>query len=77
MGLATLFDIFPPVWEHNLVYGVGMLSITSYIAAGFEAYGKHHTHKLCVRMEMGGPCYLDSSKKLDAEIKPTSNASQT
>tara|TARA_A200000159_G_scaffold156249_2_gene170979 strand:+ start:11742 stop:14879 length:3138 start_codon:yes stop_codon:yes gene_type:complete len=42
MGLATLIDIFPPVWEHNLVYGIGMLSITSYIAAGFEAYGKRY-----------------------------------
>ncbi|WP_229680920.1 hybrid sensor histidine kinase/response regulator [Alteromonas lipolytica] len=42
MGITTLIDIFPPAWEHNLVYGIGMFSIISYIAAGFEAYAKHY-----------------------------------
>ena len=42
MGLTTLVDIFPPAWEHNLVYGIGMLSIASYIAAGFEAHAKKY-----------------------------------
>lgn len=42
MGVTTLFKIFPPMWEHNLVYGIGMLSICSYIAAGLEAYARKY-----------------------------------
>ena len=42
MGLVALLGILPPTWEHNLIYGISMLSICSYIAAGFEAYIKKY-----------------------------------
>lgn len=42
MGFVALIGIMPPTWEHNLIYGIAMLSICSYIAAGFEAYLKKY-----------------------------------
>ncbi|NVK56351.1 MAG: response regulator [Alteromonadaceae bacterium] len=41
-GFTTIIDVLPPAWEHNLIYGIGMLSICSYIVAGFEAYFKRY-----------------------------------
>ncbi|MCU7553333.1 ATP-binding protein [Alteromonas sp. ASW11-19] len=38
VALICLTGLLPPVWKNNLVYGVGMLAICSYIYAGFEAY---------------------------------------
>lgn len=38
VGLACLPDLLPPIWKHNVVYGVGMVAICSYIFAGFEAF---------------------------------------
>lgn len=38
VGLVCFFDILPSIWKNNLVYGVGLLAISSYIFAGFEAF---------------------------------------
>ena len=39
-GIGCDFAIkrFPPAWFNSAVYGVGILSVTSYLIAGFEAY---------------------------------------
>lgn len=38
VGLLCMVNIMPPIWKNNLVYGVGMAAICSYIYAGFEAF---------------------------------------
>ncbi len=38
IGLVCFADLIPPMWKNNLVYGVGVVSILSYVAAGFEAF---------------------------------------
>lgn len=38
VGLASLVGIVPAIWKNNLVYGVGIAAICSYIYAGFEAF---------------------------------------
>ncbi|GGW78714.1 hypothetical protein GCM10007391_09180 [Alteromonas halophila] len=40
IGLICLPDLLPHIWKNNLVYGIGMLAICSYIFAGFEAFYK-------------------------------------
>ncbi|BCO17494.1 MULTISPECIES: hybrid sensor histidine kinase/response regulator [unclassified Alteromonas] len=37
-GVACFIDLLPPIWKNNLVYGVGLIAILSYISAGFEAF---------------------------------------
>ena len=37
-GLVCFVDLLPPIWKNNLVYGVGLIAILSYIYAGFEAF---------------------------------------
>jgi len=37
-GLVCFIDLLPPIWKNNLVYGVGLVAILSYIYAGFEAF---------------------------------------
>ncbi|WP_394223014.1 7TM diverse intracellular signaling domain-containing protein [Alteromonas gracilis] len=37
-GLVCFIDLLPPIWKHNLVYGIGIVAILSYIYAGFEAF---------------------------------------
>ncbi len=41
VGLTCLVDFLPHIWKNNLVYGVGMIAICSYIYAGFEAFFNH------------------------------------
>lgn len=41
MGLVSLAGVLPHIWENNLVYGIGIAAICSYIFAGFEAYFNH------------------------------------
>ncbi len=38
MGVVCLLNLMPHIWKNNLVYGLGVLAIVSYIAAGFEAF---------------------------------------
>lgn len=38
VGLFCMVDILPAIWKNNLVYGVGLAAICSYIYAGFEAF---------------------------------------
>ncbi|WP_414829504.1 7TM diverse intracellular signaling domain-containing protein [Alteromonas sp. H39] len=38
VGLMCMIDILPAIWKNNLVYGVGLAAICSYIYAGFEAF---------------------------------------
>jgi len=40
-GLVCFVDLLPPIWKNNLVYGVGLIAILSYIYAGFEAFFNH------------------------------------
>ena len=37
LGLLCLGDLLPTIWKHNLVYGIGIACVFSYIYAGFEA----------------------------------------
>ncbi|WP_334021541.1 hybrid sensor histidine kinase/response regulator [Alteromonas sp. S015] len=37
-GLMCFVDLLPSIWKNNLVYGVGLVAILSYIYAGFEAF---------------------------------------
>ena len=37
-GLVCFVDLLPSIWKNNLVYGVGLVAILSYIYAGFEAF---------------------------------------
>ncbi|AGP84248.1 MULTISPECIES: hybrid sensor histidine kinase/response regulator [Alteromonas] len=37
-GLICFVDLLPSIWKNNLVYGVGLVAILSYIYAGFEAF---------------------------------------
>ena len=37
-GLVCFIDLLPSIWKNNLVYGVGLVAILSYIYAGFEAF---------------------------------------
>ena len=37
-GLVCFIDLLPSIWKNNLVYGVGLVAILSYIFAGFEAF---------------------------------------
>lgn len=41
VGMSCVLDILPHIWKNNLVYGVGLLAICSYIYAGFEAFLNH------------------------------------
>lgn len=41
LGASSVFGLLPPVWENNLIYGIGILAICSYIYAGFEAFLNH------------------------------------
>lgn len=38
LGIASLFTIFPAMWLNSAIYGIGILAICSYIAAGVEAW---------------------------------------
>ncbi len=38
VGLVCFVDLLPSIWKNNLVYGVGLVAILSYIYAGFEAF---------------------------------------
>lgn len=38
VGAICFFDVLPSIWKNNLVYGVGLVAICSYIYAGFEAF---------------------------------------
>lgn len=38
VGLFCLVGVLPAIWKNNLVYGVGLAAICSYIYAGFEAF---------------------------------------
>jgi two-component system sensor histidine kinase BarA len=38
IGLVCFIDLLPAIWKNNLVYGVGLIAILSYIYAGFEAF---------------------------------------
>lgn len=38
LGFASLLEILTPTMKNNLVYGVGVLAIVSYMTAGFEAF---------------------------------------
>ena len=38
VGFVSLTSVLPAIWENNLVYGVGIAAIFSYIYAGFEAF---------------------------------------
>ncbi|WP_232371937.1 hybrid sensor histidine kinase/response regulator [Salinimonas iocasae] len=38
VALICLLGVLPITWKHNLVYGVGLAAICSYIYAGFEAF---------------------------------------
>ena len=37
-GLICFINVLPSIWKNNLVYGVGLVAILSYIYAGFEAF---------------------------------------
>ncbi len=37
-GLVCFVDLLPSIWKNNLVYGVGLVAILSYIYAGVEAF---------------------------------------
>lgn len=37
-GIVCLTSALPSVWKNNLVYGVGLIAILSYIYAGFESF---------------------------------------
>ncbi len=37
-GFVCFVDLLPSIWKNNLVYGVGLVAILSYIYAGFEAF---------------------------------------
>ncbi len=37
-GLICFADVLPSMWKNNLVYGLGLVAILSYIYAGFEAF---------------------------------------
>jgi len=41
VGVVSFFDVLPAIWKNNLVYGVGLIAICSYIYAGFEAFLNH------------------------------------
>ena len=38
VGLACIVEILPHIWKNNLVYGVGAVSICTYVSAGIEAF---------------------------------------
>ena len=38
LAIVCVGNLVPTIWKHNLVYGVGIASICSYIYAGFEAF---------------------------------------
>ncbi len=38
LAVISLLNVFPPAWFNGAVYGVAILSVTSYLIAGFEAY---------------------------------------
>ena len=37
-GLVCFIDLLPSMWKNNLVYGIGLIAILSYVYAGFEAF---------------------------------------
>lgn len=37
-GIVCLTNALPSVWKNNVVYGVGLIAILSYIYAGFESF---------------------------------------
>ena len=39
LGLSSVFNIFPSVWQNSLVYLACVMSILSYTYAGLESYG--------------------------------------
>ena len=41
VGVICFTDVLPSIWKNNLVYGVGLIAICSYIYAGFEAFFNH------------------------------------
>ncbi|MCW8090959.1 hybrid sensor histidine kinase/response regulator [Alteromonas sp. ASW11-130] len=41
LGLVCILDVLPHIWKNNLVYGVGIVAILSYVYAGFEAFMNH------------------------------------
>lgn len=38
IALGCMFNLLPHIWKNNLVYGIGLVAICSYIYAGFEAF---------------------------------------
>jgi two-component system sensor histidine kinase BarA len=41
LGLCSIFNVFPPMWQNTLVYVAAILAISSYTYAGFESYANH------------------------------------
>ncbi|MCW8109762.1 ATP-binding protein [Alteromonas ponticola] len=41
LGVVCVSDMLPHIWKNNLVYGVSIVAILSYIYAGFEAFMNH------------------------------------
>jgi two-component system sensor histidine kinase BarA len=39
LGLFSVLNILPPVWQSSLVYLISVIAIASYTYAGFESYG--------------------------------------
>lgn len=38
IGVVCFLGVLPSIWKNNLVYGVGLIAICSYIFAGIEAF---------------------------------------
>ena len=41
LGLCSIFNLLPLIWQYSLVYVVSILAISSYTHAGFESYSNH------------------------------------
>lgn len=42
LGLLSISNILPPVWQSGLVYFVSVMAIATYTYAGFESYGNQY-----------------------------------
>jgi two-component system sensor histidine kinase BarA len=41
LGLFSIFNILPPLWQNSIVYLFSILAIVTYTYAGFESYTNH------------------------------------
>ncbi len=41
LGLCSMLNLLPPLWQNGLVYLVSILAISSYLFAGFESFFNH------------------------------------